>query len=221
MMFTGIIKDKGTIKSITDRGKDREFTVKTEVLASSINKGDSISVNGVCLTVRDLDRESFSCDVSSNTLKYSNLGCLSQGDAVNLEDSLSPDSRMGGHFVSGHVDAVAAITGIYRAGRSYELVFGLEKSIAPFIAPRGSIALDGISLTVTGVSGDSFRTVIIPHTYENTTLGAKAVGGTVNVEVDMLARYVVNYLSRQEQEKNMEEKDSILKEKLERNGFIQ
>jgi len=185
MMFTGIIKDKGTIKSITDRGKDREFTVKTEVLSGSINKGDSISVNGVCLTVRDLDRESFSCDVSSNTLKYSNLGRLSQGDAVNLEDSLSPDSRMGGHFVSGHVDAV------------------------------------GISLTVTGVSGDSFRTVIIPHTYENTTLGAKAVGGTVNVEVDMLARYVVNYLSRQEQEKNMEEKDSILKEKLERNGFIQ
>lgn len=219
-MFTGIIKDMGTLISIEDRGQDRVFTVGSSVLAASLDTGDSVSVNGVCLTVRDHDRKSFSSDVSSNTLKYSNLGNLKTGDAVNLEDSLSPDGKLGGHFVSGHVDAVAAITGISRAGRSYELAFEMDESIAPFMAPRGSVALDGISLTITRVTGQSFKTVVIPHTYENTTLGVKGHGDTVNVEVDMLARYIVNHLSWLKQESSTEEKDKILMEKLEKNGFI-
>jgi riboflavin synthase len=221
MMFTGIIKEKGIISSIIDMGQDREFTVKAGVLPGSIKLGDSISVNGVCLTVKRFDPDSFSFDVSSNSLKYSNLGSLKKGDPVNLEESLSPDSKMGGHFVSGHVDAVAAITGIVETGKSFEVTFTLEESIAQFIAARGSVAIDGISLTVTEVSGGSFKTVIIPHTYENTTLGGKGIGSTVNVEVDMLARYIVNYLSRRKQGEDFIEKDRILKEKLEKNGFIQ
>jgi riboflavin synthase len=220
-MFTGIIKDMGIITSLADKGQDREFTVKTEVLAGSINMGDSISINGVCLTVKSFDRESFSFDVSSNTLKYSNLGDLKTGDQVNLEDSLSPNGKLGGHFVSGHVDAVAVITGIDGTGRSYELTFDLHEDIAPYITARGSVAIDGISLTVTEVSDNNFKTVIIPHTYENTTLGSKGIGDSVNIEIDMLARYIVNYLSHQKQGEDPGEKDRILKEKLEKNGFIQ
>ena len=220
-MFTGIIKDMGIVASLADKGQDREFTVKTEVLAVSINMGDSISINGVCLTVKSFDRESFSFDVSSNTLKYSNLGDLKAGDQVNLEDSLSPNGKLGGHFVSGHVDAVAVITGIDGTGRSYELTFDLHEDIAPYITARGSVAIDGISLTVTEVSDNNFKTVIIPHTYENTTLGSKGIGDSVNIEIDMLARYIVNYLSHQKQGEDPGEKDRILKEKLEKNGFIQ
>ena len=220
-MFTGIIKEMGIITSLADRGPDREFTVKTESLAGSINMGDSVSVNGVCLTVKHFDSNSFSSDVSSNTLKYSNLGNLKAGDRVTLEDSLSTDGKLGGHFVNGQVDAVAAIRGIAGTGQSYEIAFDLAESIAPYIAARGSVSIDGISLTVTEISNTSFKTVIIPHTYKNTTLGSKSIGNTVNVEVDMLARYIINYLSRQKQEGNPGEKDRILKEKLEKNGFIQ
>ena len=180
-MFTGIIKEIGIITSLVDNDQDREFTVKSEAFAGSIDIGDSISVNGVCLTVKHFDRESFSFDVSPNTLRYSNLGDLKAGDMVNLEDSLSPDGKLGGHFVSGHIDAVAAINSISSTGRSYEITFDLKEAIVPFIAARGSIAIDGISLTVTGVSEISFKTVIIPHTYKNTTLGSKGIGDTVNI----------------------------------------
>ena len=214
-MFTGIIKETGIINKIVDMGQDREFTVKAERLPGSANMGDSISVSGVCLTVKGSDLHSFSFDVSSNTLKYSGLGELKEGDPVNLEDSLSPDDKMGGHFVSGHVDTVAAITGINEAGCSFEITFNMDKSIAPFIAARGSVAIDGISLTVTEVSSNSFKTVIIPHTYRNTTLGSKSIGDTVNVEVDMLARYIVNYLSLQKDGEDLAQKDIRLREKFE------
>lgn len=220
-MFTGIIKETGTVSSINDMGQDIEFTVQSEVLSRTAGVGDSISVNGVCLTVKRIGNGSLSFDVSSGSLVRSGLGDLKDGDFVNLEDSLSPDSRLGGHFVSGHVDAVAAITGIERRGRSYEITLGLDKSIAPFITAMGSVSIDGISLTITEVTDNTFKTVIIPHTYENTTLGSKGISDTVNIEVDMLARYVVNYLSLYKKEDSTAEKDRILKEKLKKNGFIQ
>lgn len=221
-MFTGIIKETGTITRIIDRGQDKELTVTAGKLAGSINMGDSVSVDGVCLTVKDFDTGSFSFDVSSSTLKKSSLGNLKEGDSVNLEDSLLPDDKIGGHFVSGHVDSVSSIIDIIETGRSYEVTFSIDAAIAPFIAPRGSVAIDGISLTVTEATGDSFKTVIIPHTYKNTTLGRKKVGDSVNVEADMLARYIVNYLSHKQDSKDDQlEKDRILKEKLKENGFIQ
>ncbi len=222
-MFTGIIKETGTINRIIDMGDDKEFEVKAVKLTEDIHTGDSISVNGVCLTVKSFGSGSFTFDISSSTLKYTNLGDAKTGDMVNLEDALSPGDKLGGHFVSGHIDGVAAILDIKITGRSYEMTFTLGSEIAPFIAGKGSVTIDGISLTVTELESDSFKTVIIPHTFENTTLGKKGTGETVNIEADMLARYIVNYLSRQEiigrdiSVKN----DTILKEKLEKNGFIQ
>jgi len=222
-MFTGIIKETGTISRIIDMGEDKEFEVKAGKLIEDINTGDSISVNGVCLTVKSFDSGSFTLDISSSTLKYTNLGDAKIGDIVNLEDALSLEDKLGGHFVSGHIDGVASVIDIKRTGRSYEMTFSLGSEIAPFIARRGSVAIDGISLTVTEVESDSFKTVIIPHTFENTALGKKGTGETVNIEADMLARYIANYLSRQEimNTDTSVKNDMLLKEKLKENGFIQ
>ncbi len=222
-MFTGIIKETGIISRIIDMGEDKEFEIKAEKLIEDINTGDSISINGVCLTVKSFDSGSFTFDISSSTLKYTNLGDAKTGDIVNLEDALSLEDKLGGHFVSGHIDGVSSVIDIKRTGRSYEMTFSLGSEIAPFIAGRGSVAIDGISLTVTEVDSDSFKTVIIPHTFENTTLGKKGTGETVNIEADMLARYIVNYISRQEiiNTDTSVKNDILLKEKLKENGFIQ
>lgn len=221
-MFTGIIKETGIINKIADLGGDKQFEIKARKLIEDINTGDSISVNGICLTVKSFDSDSFTFDISSNTIKYTNLTDAKTGDLVNLEDALSPKDKMGGHFVSGHIDAAVPIQNIKMTGRSYELTFDLDSKIAPFIADKGSVAIDGISLTVTEVDANSFKTIIIPHTFENTALGKKSIGETVNIEADMLARYIVNHLSRQEASNNDGpiNNDKILKEKLENNGFI-
>ncbi|MCJ7472773.1 MAG: riboflavin synthase [Actinobacteria bacterium] len=218
-MFTGIIKETGTIKKITDKVQDIEFEVSSSLLLKDVKTGDSIAINGVCLTVKSFNRDSFTFDVSSNTLAHTNLGELKTGDKVNLEDSLTPSDKLGGHFVSGHIDCTARITSIGKIGRAYEITFDLPSEAAPFITERGSVAIDGISLTVTEVTGDSFKVVIIPYTFENSILGSKGTGSSVNIEVDMLARYIANYLNNKNQ-KTSGEKDRILKEKLEKYGFI-
>ena len=217
-MFTGIIKETGTIKQITDKGQDIEFEVISSVLIKDVKTGDSIAINGICLTVKSFDGDSFTFDVSSSTLAHTNLAELKTGDKVNLEDSLTPSDKLGGHFVSGHIDCTAKVIGIEKTGRAYEITFDLPSEAAPFITERGSVAIDGISLTVTEVTGDSFKVVIIPHTFENTILGSKGTGSSVNIEVDMLARYIANYLNNKQ--KTSGEKDRILKEKLEKYGFI-
>jgi riboflavin synthase len=221
-MFTGIIKETGTIEGIIDRGGDREFKINAGKILKEINTGDSISINGVCLTVKSYDSHSFNSDISSNTLKYTNFDYARKGDLVNLEPSLSPKDRIGGHFLSGHIDGVAKIADIKRTGRSFLITFKPEIDLSLFIAERGSIAIDGISLTVTEAGAGVFKTVIIPHTFENTTLGRKGIGETVNIEVDMIARYIVNYLSAQKAAESslLKINDKILKEKLEENGFI-
>jgi riboflavin synthase len=221
-MFTGIIKETGIIEDITNRGEDKEFKINAVKILEEINTGDSISINGACLTVKSYDSHSFSSDISSNTLRHTNFDYARTGDPVNLEPSLSPKDRIGGHFLSGHIDGVAKITDVKRAGRSFLITFKPEIDLSLFIAERGSIAIDGISLTVTEAGTDNFKTVIIPHTFENTTLGRKGMGETVNIEVDMIARYIVNYLSFQKTAESSISKinDDILKEKLEKNGFI-
>ena len=218
-MFTGIIKEIGTIKKITDKVQDIEFEVSSSVLLKDIKTGDSIAINGACLTAKSFSKDSFTFDISSNTLAHTNLGELKTGDKVNLEDSLTPSDKLGGHFVSGHIDCTARITGIGKTGKAYEIAFELPSEAAPYITERGSVAIDGISLTVTAVTGDGFKVVIIPHTFENTVLGSKGAGSSVNIEVDMLARYIANYLNNKNQ-KTSGEKDRILKEKLEKYGFI-
>jgi len=220
-VFTGIIKETGTIKQITDKGQDIEFEVISSVLIKDVKTGDSIAINGICLTVKSFNGDSFTFDVSSSTLAHTNLAELKTGDKVNLEDSLTPSDKLGGHFVSGHIDCTAKVIGIEIIGRAYEITFDLPSEAAPFITERGSVAIDGTSLTVTEVAGDSFKVVIIPHTFENTILGNKSTGSSVNIEVDMIARYIANYLNnKNNNQKTSGEKDRILKEKLEKYGFI-
>jgi riboflavin synthase len=220
-MFTGIIKETGIIRKIINMGQDIEFEVSACRLLEHAGIGDSVSINGVCLTVKSFNEEGYTFDVSSSTLAHTNLMHLKAGDRVNLEDSLTPVDKLGGHFVSGHIDCTAKIIDIHETGRAYEMTFELPIEIAPFIAERGSVAIDGISLTITGVSRDNFKVVIIPHTFENTVLGSKGTGSFVNIEVDMLARYIVNYLKNINNKQNTSaDKDRILKEKLEKYGFI-
>ena len=220
-MFTGIIKETGIIRKIINMGQDIEFEVSAGRLLERAGIGDSVSINGVCLTVKSFDGQGFTFDVSSNTLTHTNLMHLKAGDRVNLEDSLTPGDKLGGHFVSGHIDCTAKIIDVHKTGRAYEMTFELPIEIAPFIAERGSVAIDGISLTITGVSRDNFKVVIIPHTFENTVLGSKGTGSFVNIEVDMLARYIANYLKNINNKQNTSaDKDRLLKEKLEKYGFI-
>ncbi|MCK5566767.1 MAG: riboflavin synthase [Actinomycetia bacterium] len=220
-MFTGIIKETGIIRKIINMGQDIEFEVSAGRLLERTGIGDSVSINGVCLTVKSFDGQGLTFDASSNTLAHTNLMHLKAGDRVNLEDSLTPGDKLGGHFVSGHIDCTAKIIDVHKTGRAYEMTFELPIEIAPFIAERGSVAIDGISLTITGVVRDSFKVVIIPHTFENTVLGSKDTGSLVNIEVDILARYIANYLKNiNNKQTTSADKDRVLKEKLEKYGFI-
>jgi len=220
-MFTGIIKETGTIKRIITRDDDIEIEVSGKGGIKAVKIGDSISVNGICLTVKSCKENIFSFDVSSNTLNNTDLRSARANYIVNLEDSLAPGDKLGGHFVAGHVDSVNKLLDISREGRSFVMTFSLDPGIRPFIAPRGSIAINGISLTVTDVKETSFKTVIIPHTYKNTNLMHKNIGDTVNIEIDLLARYIINYLDGKDKpgKKPVHEKNKILKEKLSKYGF--
>lgn len=222
-MFTGIIKEIGRVTGIEDRTADKEIRVQCSKILENLNTGDSISVNGVCLTVTGMDSGGFTCDVSFNTIKNTSLGEIKTGEPVNLEDSLTGSDKLGGHFVNGHVDCTAKILNVLKTGRSYTVEVSLPPDLSDFIALKGSVAIDGISLTISGVKNGSFSVVIIPYTFENTNLSKKRPGDIVNVEVDMLARYVINFLKSRESQyadsRNI--KDKILKEKLKENGFME
>lgn len=220
-MFTGLIKETGKIKKIIDKGRDREIEIQCLKILRDLHIGDSISVNGICITVKSRTSEGFTCDISFSTLNTTSLKYLNTGDMVNLENSLTPHDKLGGHFVSGHVDCTGKVLKISRIGRSYLIELELPSGIRDFVALKGSIAIDGISLTISEVKGESFSVVIIPYTYQNTNLSSRKPGDVVNIEVDMLARYIVNFLRvRQISNINSQElKDKILKEKLEKHGF--
>lgn len=220
-MFTGIIKEIGRIRKITERNRVVEIKIQCHETLKNLDTGDSISVNGVCLTVTSHNNEGFSCDISFNTLNTTSLKYFKPGDTVNLESSLTPADKLGGHIVNGHVDCTGKILRISRTGRSYIFSIELPASVRDFITPKGSIAIDGISLTISEVKNDNFSVVIIPYTYENTNLSQKNPGDIVNIEVDMLARYVVNFLQSRNTEiiDSLELKDKILKEKLKKYGF--
>jgi len=220
-MFTGIIKELGKLNKIINRGKDIEIEIASSKLIKRIQTGDSISVNGCCLTVKAYNDRSFSCDISFNTLNTTTLKYLKIGNIVNLEDSLTPEDKLGGHFVNGHVGCVSKILKISKVGRSFIINLGLPPEILPFVAHKGSIAVDGISLTVSEAGEDYFSVVIIPYTFENTNLYYKKIGDLVNIEVDLISRYIVHFLeTRQiEKEKSTELKNKLLREKLEKYGF--
>ena len=194
-MFTGIIKAKGSIGAIEKRGGDVRLRVTTPDLPwSEYEIGDSIAVNGVCLTdVRLLDN-GFDTDVSVETLDVTTLKQLAVGDAVNLEPALRVGDALGGHLVSGHVDGIGRMTARADDARSIRMTFEVPGELSRYIAKKGSICVDGVSLTINEVSGNTFGLNIIPHTAEVTTMGAYEAGTAVNIEVDLLARYIERML---------------------------
>jgi len=195
-MFTGIIKALGKIADVKTRGVDARLSVVCESIAwQNMKTGDSISVNGVCLTAIALRADGFDADVSKETLEVTTLAKLERGSAVNLEPALCAGEPLGGHMVSGHVDGIATVSKREMSGRSIEIELELTSSLMRFVAPKGSICLDGVSLTVNSVSGNLFNVNIIPHTAAMTTIDQYRVGTNVNVEVDMLARYLERILN--------------------------
>jgi riboflavin synthase len=198
-MFTGIIQATGQISHKEILGKDARLQVRTKPsFVQDVDIGDSIAVNGVCLTVTSLSNDSFWADVSVETLSHTTMGDLQNGDSVNLEKTLTPNSRLGGHIVSGHVDGVGVITQCYADGRSMRVHIRAPNEIAQYIAKKGSIAVDGISLTVNTVQGAEFTLNIVPHTLTMTTLTAVKTGLRVNLEVDVIARYLERLLNKKD-----------------------
>jgi riboflavin synthase len=190
-MFTGIILATGRVTSIAQRSGDLELGVAAAGLdLARIVIGDSVSVQGVCLTVTRKEDASFFADVSRETMAKTTLGSLRVGSRVNLEPSLRAGDALGGHLVSGHVDAVGNLRQADQDARSWRLDFEVPEGLERFVAPKGSICVDGVSLTVNGVDGRRFDVNIIPHTYAVTTLGELRVGDEVNIEIDVVARYL-------------------------------
>jgi len=190
-MFTGIILAVGKITQIEQKSGDVRLSIDTGQLSlKEANLGDSIAVNGICLTAVELGNNSFVADVSNETLVRTNLKSAATGTAVNLELALTPQTRMGGHIVSGHVDGLAILVEQKPDGRSIRFKFKAPDTLAKYIAEKGSICINGISLTINSVEGAEFSVNIVPHTLKETTLGAISVGDSINLEVDLLARYM-------------------------------
>lgn len=194
-MFTGIVKTKGTIGAIERRGGDVRMTITAPDLPwGDYSVGDSISVSGVCLTAVELLADGFVTDVSVETLDVTTLKQAGQGDAVNLEPALRIGDALGGHLVSGHVDGIGIVISRSEDARSVRLAFEVPTELARYIAKKGSVCVDGVSLTINEVSGNTFSLNIIPHTAEVTTMGEFDTGTAVNIEVDLLARYIERML---------------------------
>ena len=190
-MFTGIIKAMGEVRAMESRGGDLRLSVGSSGLPfADYDPGESIAVNGVCLTAVALRDDGFDTDVSLETLGATGLGALRPGDAVNLEPSLAVGDRLGGHFVSGHVDCVGTVRSREADGRSIRLRIEIPAEYARYVARKGSVTVDGVSLTVNDVAADTFDVNVIPHTADVTIIGAYAAGSKVNIEVDLLARYI-------------------------------
>lgn len=194
-MFTGIIAARGTIKSIEAKGDDRRLTIAANGLdMSDVALGDSIAVDGICLTVVQFSANDFVMDASAETLSKTTMGEFSVGRGVNLEKALTPTTRLGGHLVSGHVDGVGVVESRESVGESLRFVVRVPDGLAKYVAVKGSVCIDGISLTVNKVDGALFEINIIPHTAAVTTIGEFKAGRRVNIEVDLLARYLERLL---------------------------
>lgn len=189
-MFTGIIEEVGVVS----RKSGHDLTILAKTVLEDVEEGDSIAVNGCCLTVVAFDDAGFTVQTSPETLARTTLGELKPGHAVNLERALTPDTRLGGHFVQGHVDAVGRVAGVRDQGEFSLWRFQAAPEVAKYLVPKGSIAIDGISLTVVDPNGDLFEVAIIPATLRKTTLQTKAPGDLVNMEADMIGKHIYHYL---------------------------
>ena len=192
-MFTGIVTDIGRVRSVRQTGRDRRYEIDTAWDTATIDLGASISHAGCCLTVTEKGPGWFAVEVSNETLSKTNLGDWGEGRRVNLERAAKLGDELGGHIVTGHVDAVGRIVSVAPVGDSVTVTVAAPPALAAHIAPKGSITVDGVSLTVNAVEGPRFEVNIIPHTWEATTLGALKPGDAVNLEIDMLARYLARW----------------------------
>jgi len=194
-MFTGLVEELGLVTALESSGDGIRLRIGAETVMDDITMGASIAINGVCLTVVEFDDAHFSVDAVPETMDRSSLGSLDVGSTVNLERSVRAEDRLGGHIVQGHVDATTTITAIeaYDDG-SWRYHFALDADTAPYVVEKGSITVDGISLTIASLEPEQFSIAIIPHTAEVTTLGSRKVGDLVNLEVDVLAKYVERQL---------------------------
>ena len=199
-MFTGIIQSKGSIKEIFSSSDGARLKINTNALdLSETNVGDSIAVDGVCLTVTELTESSFTADVSNETLTCTTFSALKQGKNVNLERSLRVNQGIDGHLVSGHVDGIGAVNSIEKDGDSVRIKIEVQGDIIKYIAKKGSICINGVSLTVNSVENNFFDVNIVPHTLSATTLGDLSLQSNVNIEIDQIARYVERLLSQNEE----------------------
>jgi riboflavin synthase len=189
-MFTGIIEELGKIQSLEKRGDGAKICISAKIVAKETNEGDSIAVNGVCLTALEITENSFSADVSQETLDRSTLGSLQVGSSVNLERAVTPSTRLGGHIVQGHVDSRGKFLGAAQNGEFWTVRVSYPKSIGQYLVYKGSISIEGISLTIANLTDDYFEIAVIPKTWQLTNLSTLKNGDAVNLEADVIAKYV-------------------------------
>ncbi|WP_066174610.1 riboflavin synthase [Bacillus marinisedimentorum] len=219
-MFTGIIEEIGTIRSIRGSGEAIAVTVGAEKVLEDVRLGDSIAVNGVCLTVTSFTDNRFTVDVMPETVKATNLRDLTTGSKVNLERAMAAGGRFGGHFVSGHIDGTGKIINKNADQNAVYYEIEADDSLLTYMMMKGSVSVDGTSLTIFGLTEHSFTVSLIPHTRSHTVLGAKEKGDTVNVECDMLSKYVNRILEAKTEKKPSPEKQGISMDFLADNGFM-
>jgi len=218
-MFTGLIEEVGEISSVTRKGNSAQITVKASKILKDTKIGDSISTNGVCLTVTEKTSNTFTVDVMPETMNRSNLRNLKYGSKVNLERALRVGDRLDGHMVSGHVDGLGKIANYLKEDNAVWITLEADTSLIKYIVEKGSIAIDGTSLTVAYVDDRSFKVSIIPHTGEATTLLDKKIGDEVNLECDMVGKYIEKFM-KFEEDKSEEPKSNLNEDFLRQNGFM-
>lgn len=214
-MFTGIIEEVGTVKTVQHSGNNSFIRIEASKVLEDVHIGDSIAVNGVCLTVTQFDSTTFQADVMNETLNRSSLGKLTNGSPVDLERAMAANGRFGGHIVSGHIDGTGTITDIRNDSIAVWYTVSAKPEIMRYIVEKGSVAIDGISLTVAEVTDNTFSVSIIPHTASQTVLGTKKIGDIVNLENDIIGKYVEKLISPASEQKN-----SLSMKMLAENGFI-
>ena len=220
-MFTGIIEEKGTVAAVRKGNVSSKITFRASVVLSDIHEGDSIAVNGVCLTATDITDSTFTADVMAETMRRSSLGSLKPGDCVNMERAMLCGGRFGGHIVSGHIDGTGKIVSMKREENAVWVTVAAGSSIMKYIVEKGSVALDGISLTVASVTDNDFKVSIIPHTASETTLLSKQPGNLINIECDMIGKYVEKLMGLNPESTGNPvcNTSRITREMLIRNGF--
>ncbi|GAB6137425.1 riboflavin synthase [Halanaerobaculum tunisiense] len=215
-MFTGIVEELGEVTRIKRGSKSIELVIAADKILEDIQLGDSIATNGVCLTVTEFNEQQFSVDVMPETMRKSSLGDLKVGDNVNLERALQVGDRLGGHLVSGHIDGVGEIVGYTKEDNALLVTIKPEAELLKYVIPKGSIAIDGISLTIAQLEEPTFAVSIIPHTAQVTVLGNKDVGDQVNLEADMIGKYIERMMKFTTEDTTEDIDESLLREK----GFL-